>query len=123
MRLAAGALRESRGSEPTAGVMMPRWLSRIAAEKARVFSGDREEALGAGEPDPVADALVARSVAAQESIAGWREGEIDGLIAALAAQIAGHADELAAATVAETGIGCAEFASQVWTAPRPDVRS
>jgi len=34
-------------------------------------------------------------------------GEIDGLIAALAAQIAGHADELAAATVAETGIGCA----------------
>ena len=53
------------------------------------------------------DALVARSAAAQESIAGWHEGEIDGLIAALAAQIAGHADELAAATVAETGIGCA----------------
>ena len=57
-------------------------------------------------PDPFADALVARSVAAQESLAGWDEGEIDGLIAALAAQIAGHADELAAATVAETGIGC-----------------
>ena len=46
-------------------------------------------------------------VAAQESIAGWHEGEIDGLTAALAAQIAGHAEELAAATVAETGIGCA----------------
>ena len=44
---------------------------------------------------------------ARESIAGWHEGEIDGLIAALAAQIAGHADELAAATVAETGTGCA----------------
>jgi len=86
---------------------MPRWLSRMAAEKARVFPGDREEALVTGEPDPLADALVARSVAAQESIAGWHEGEIDGLIAALAAQIAGHADELAAATVAEIGIGCA----------------
>ena len=87
--------------------MMPRWLSRIAAEKARVFPGDRAEALLTGEPDPFVDALVARSVAAQESIAGWHEGDIDGLIAALAAQIAGHADELAAATVAETGIGCA----------------
>jgi len=87
--------------------MMPRWLSRIAAEKARVFPGDRGEALVTDEPDPFVDALVARSVAAQESIAGWHEGEIDGLIAALAAQIAGHADELAAATVAETGIGWA----------------
>ena len=87
--------------------MMLRWLSRMAAEKARVFPGDRGEALVTGEPDPFADALVARSVAAQESIAGWHEGEIDGLIAALAAQIAGHAEELAAATVAETGIGCA----------------
>ena len=86
--------------------MMPRWLSRIAAEKARVFPGDHEEALVTGEPDPFADALVARSVAAQESIAGWHEGDIDGLITALATQIAGHADELAAATVAETGIGC-----------------
>ena len=86
---------------------MPRWLSRMAAEKARVFPGDRAEALVTGEPDPFADALVARSVAAQEGLAGWQEGEIDGLIAALAAQIAGHADELAAATVAETGIGCA----------------
>ena len=86
--------------------MMLRWLSRTAAEKARIFPGDREEAIVTGEPDPVVDALVARSVAAQESIAGWHEGKIDGLITALATQIAGHADELAAATVAETGIGC-----------------
>ena len=85
---------------------MPRWLSRTAAAKARVFPGDREEAIGEDEPDPAVDALVARSAAAQESIAGWPEGNIDGLITALAAQIAGHADELAAAAVAETGIGC-----------------
>ena len=86
--------------------MMLRWLSRSAAEKARVFPEDGEEALLTDEPDPAVDALVARSVAAQESIADWHEGKVDGLIAALATQIAGHADELATATVAETGIGC-----------------
>ena len=78
---------------------MLHWLSRV-------FSRDLQEFTFTEEPDPAVDALVARSVAAQESIAGWHESEIDGLIAALAAQIAGHADELAAATVAETGIGC-----------------
>jgi acetaldehyde dehydrogenase / alcohol dehydrogenase len=86
--------------------MMPRWLSRTAAQKARVFPGDREEFIITDEPDPFVDALVARSAAAQESIAGWHEDKIDGLITAIATQIAGHAHELAAATVAETGIGC-----------------
>ncbi len=85
---------------------MPRWLSRTAAQKSRGIPEDREEAFVTDEPDPAVDALVARSVAAQQSIAGWHEGKIDGLITALATQIAGHADELAAATVAETGIGC-----------------
>ena len=48
----------------------------------------------------------AETAVAMDSIVGWREAEIDGLIAALAAQIAAHAEELAAATVAETGLGC-----------------
>jgi acyl-CoA reductase-like NAD-dependent aldehyde dehydrogenase len=85
--------------------MMVRWLSRTAAA-ARAFSADREECIGAGEPDPALDALVARSAAAQQSISGWPEDRVDDLIAALAAEIAGHADDLAAATVAETGMGC-----------------
>ena len=85
---------------------MLRWLSRTAAQKARVFPGDRAEVIVTDEPDPAVDALVARSVAAQQSIAGWPEGKVDDLITALATQIAGHADELAAATVAETGLGC-----------------
>src|SRR5271169_3799904 len=105
-RLSAGALRGLCDSDPATGIMMLRWLSRNAAEKARAFSKDLEEFIFTGEPDPAVDALVARSVAARESIAGWQEGKVDGLITALAAQIAGHADELAAATVAETGIGC-----------------
>ena len=73
---------------------------------SRVFSKDLPEFTGTEEPDPAVDALVARSIAAQESIVGWPEGKIDGLITALATEIAGHADELATATVAETGIGC-----------------
>jgi acetaldehyde dehydrogenase / alcohol dehydrogenase len=105
--LSADALRELCDRDPTAGIMMLRWLSRNAAEKARAFSKDLEEFIFTDEPDPVVDALVARSVAAQESIAGWHEDKVDDLITALATQIADQADELAAATVAETGIGCA----------------
>ena len=104
--LSADALRELCERDPTAGIMMLRWLSRNAAEKARAFSKDLEEFIFTDEPDPVVDALIARSVTAKESIAGWHEDKVDDLITALAAQIAGHADELAAATVAETGIGC-----------------
>jgi len=85
---------------------MLRWLSRHALGNNRVLPGDGEQVIGTGEPDSAVDALVARSAAALDSIAGWAEEEIDGLITALAAQIAAHADELAAATVAETGIGC-----------------
>lgn len=106
-RLSAGALRELCDSEPAAGVTMLRWLARSAAEKARVFSKELEEFIFTDEPDPALDALVARSAAATESIADWHEEEVDGLITALAGQVADHADELAAATVAETGIGCA----------------
>ena len=86
--------------------MMLRWLPRPAVAKARIVPGDRQQVIVTDEPDPAVDALVARSAAALDSIAGWAEGQIDAVIAALAAQIAAHAEELAAATVAETGIGC-----------------
>ena len=86
--------------------MMPRWLPRPVLARARIVPGDGAEAIVTDEPDPAVDALVARAAAAQESVAGWAEEEIDALIAALAARVAAHADELAAATVAETGIGC-----------------
>jgi acyl-CoA reductase-like NAD-dependent aldehyde dehydrogenase len=105
-RLTADALGELCDRDPAAGVMMLRWLARNAAEKARAFSKDLEEFIFTDEPDPAVDTLVARSVAARQSIAGWPEDKVDALITALAAEIADHADELAAATVAETGIGC-----------------
>jgi acetaldehyde dehydrogenase/alcohol dehydrogenase len=86
--------------------MMPRRLPRPALAKVPIVPGDPAPVFVAGGPDPAVDAIVARSAAALDSIAGWPEGQIDGLIVALAVQIAAHADELAAATVAETGIGC-----------------
>jgi len=105
-RLTSSALRELCDRDPEAGVTMLGWLARNAAEKARSFSKHLEEFVFTDEPDPVVDALIARSAAARLSIAGWPEDRIDALITALAAQIADHADELAVATVAETGIGC-----------------
>ena len=105
-RLTAGALRELCDRDPEVGVMVLRWLARSAAEKARAFSKDLEEFIFTDEPDPVVDALIARSAAARQSIADWPENRVDALITDLAAQLAGHADELAAATVTETGIGC-----------------
>ncbi|MGO8960964.1 MAG: aldehyde dehydrogenase family protein [Streptosporangiaceae bacterium] len=107
LRLTAGALQELCDSDPVTAVKVLRWLSRNAAEKARAFSKHLEEFIFTGEPDPALDELVARSVASRESIASWPEDKVDGLITDLAAEIAGHADELAAATVVETGIGCA----------------
>jgi acyl-CoA reductase-like NAD-dependent aldehyde dehydrogenase len=106
-RLSAEALRELCDTDPATGVTMLRWLSRNAAEKARVFAKELEEFIFTDEPDPAMDALVARSAAARESIVGWPEDQIDALITALAAQIADQADELAVAAVTETGIGCA----------------
>ena len=106
-RLSARALRDLCDRDPAAGITVLRWLSRNAAGKARAFSKNLEEFVLVGEPDPAMDALVTRSAAAQRDIAGWPEDKIDGLITALAAQIADRADDLAVATVAETGIGCA----------------
>jgi hypothetical protein len=86
--------------------MMVRRMARTAANNACTVPGDREEVIVTYKPDPAVDTLVARSAAALDSIAGWAEDEIDGLITALAAQIAARAEELAVAAVAETGIGC-----------------
>src|SRR5690348_5222277 len=51
------------------------------------------------------DALVARAVAAQLPFAGWAEERVDALLADIATTVAERAEHLAAATVAETGIG------------------
>src|SRR5262245_29627621 len=59
----------------------------------------------ADEPDAAVDAMVARAVVAQRAFAGWSEPRVDALLGDIAQRIADHAEALAAATVAETGIG------------------
>ena len=79
----------------------PGWLSRPVVANSRIRPRNGAEVIVTDERDPAVDTLVARPVAALGRIADWPEDEIDALVAALAAQSAGHADELAAAAVAE----------------------
>src|SRR5215469_10669274 len=51
------------------------------------------------------DALLEAAVAAQREFEHWSEQRVDALLKAIAGVIADHAEELAEATVAETGLG------------------
>jgi acetaldehyde dehydrogenase / alcohol dehydrogenase len=57
------------------------------------------------ERDTYVDALVGRAVAAQKEILTWSEEAMDTLLRALAERVYLHAEELAIATVQETGLG------------------
>jgi acetaldehyde dehydrogenase/alcohol dehydrogenase len=56
-------------------------------------------------PDALVEELIARARAAQHLIEGWTEAQIDQLLLALAQMIADHAEDLAVATIRETGMG------------------
>src|SRR5262245_6512677 len=71
-----------------------------SAEPAGVF---HEPAIPSA--DPIVDELVTRARAAQQQIDDWSESKIDMLLRRLSDVVADHAHPLAAATVAETGMG------------------
>jgi acetaldehyde dehydrogenase/alcohol dehydrogenase len=54
------------------------------------------------------DQMVARAVLAQRAFAGWPEARVDALLGDIAECVADHAEALAVATVAETGLGNVE---------------
>jgi acyl-CoA reductase-like NAD-dependent aldehyde dehydrogenase len=56
-------------------------------------------------PDAIVERLIARALLAQHLIERWSEERIDQLLHALAQTVADRAEQLAAATVAETGMG------------------
>ena len=91
--------------DPPTGLAVLRALGRDAAAKARETRRHLEEYVFAADIDPAVDAAVARAVAAQVVLAGWPEARVEALLDAIAGAVAGQAGELAAATVAETGIG------------------
>lgn len=55
--------------------------------------------------DDDVDAVVARAVHAQRTFESWSEAHVDALLGDISEMIAGHAEELAEAAVAETGLG------------------
>ena len=90
---------------PVEGLTVARLLGQAAAQRVRAVNQRFEEHLFADQSDPVVDAMVARAVAAQRAFASWEEKPLDALLHDIAKTVADHADELAAATIAETGIG------------------
>jgi acyl-CoA reductase-like NAD-dependent aldehyde dehydrogenase len=99
-----GLARLCRDDPPT-GLAVLRALGRDAAAKARETRRHLEEYVFAADVDPAVDATVARAAAAQAELAGWPEDRVEALLDAVARAVADRAEELAAATVAETGIG------------------
>ncbi|HWD46368.1 MAG TPA: aldehyde dehydrogenase family protein [Actinomycetota bacterium] len=91
--------------DPATGLAVLRALGRDAAAKARETRRHLEEYVFAADVEPAVDAAVARAAAAQEVLAGWPEARVEALLDGIAAAVAGQAEALAAATVAETGIG------------------
>ena len=104
-RLSAERLQELCGNDPQTGLAVLRALGQDAATKARQTSQHLEEFIFSDQLDPSVDRMVAAAAAAQAAFAGWPEARVEALLEGIAQAAATQAEELAAATVAETGIG------------------
>ena len=104
-RLSGERLRELCGNDPQMGLAVLRALGQDAAAKARQASSHLEEYVFSDQIDPSVDRMVAAAAAAQATFAGWPEDRVEALLEGIAQAAATQAEELAAATVTETGIG------------------
>jgi acyl-CoA reductase-like NAD-dependent aldehyde dehydrogenase len=104
-RLTRARLDELCVHAPAAGIRLLRSLGRDAAVKARSYSRHLEEFIFSEDRDPGVDLMVAAASAAQAELEGWPEARVDALLRAVAAALLDRAEELAEATVEETGIG------------------
>jgi acetaldehyde dehydrogenase/alcohol dehydrogenase len=105
LELSADRLSQLCRDDPPTGLAVLRALGQDAAAKARQTSRHLEEYVFAAHVDPAVDAVVATAAAAQAVLAGWPEARVEALLDGIALAVADRAEELAAATVAETGIG------------------
>jgi acyl-CoA reductase-like NAD-dependent aldehyde dehydrogenase len=90
---------------PVEGLAVARLLGQTAARRVRDANLQHEEHLFADRGDPVVDAMVADAVTAQRAFSEWGEDSVDALLRDIAVAVAEQAVDLAAATIAETGIG------------------
>jgi acyl-CoA reductase-like NAD-dependent aldehyde dehydrogenase len=105
LALSEGGLGRLCREDPPTGLAVLRALGQDAATKARQTSRHLEEYVFAADVDPAVDAVVAAAAAAQADLAGWPEAKVEALLDGIALVVADRAEELAAATVEETGIG------------------
>jgi acetaldehyde dehydrogenase/alcohol dehydrogenase len=104
-RLSAERLQELCDNDPQTGLAVLHALGRDAATKARQTSQHLEEFVFSDQIDPSVDRMVAAAAAAQAAFLEWPERRVEALLEGIAQAAAAQAEELAAATVAETGIG------------------
>jgi acetaldehyde dehydrogenase/alcohol dehydrogenase len=104
-RLSAEGLERLCREQPDAGTQLVRALGREAAAKLRASTERVAERLLAEQHDEATDRVVAAANAAQEDFGRWSEERVDAVLRDVAAAVAGRAEELARATVAETRMG------------------
>ena len=104
-RIDAHAVDELLQTHPRVAAALYAALGRDATMKLRETNERLASVAFAEAPDPVVGQMVARALAAQRQVADWSEERIDALLASMDEDMAGHAEELAAAKVAESGMG------------------
>jgi len=104
-RLGAGDVRELVESHPRVAAAVYAALGRDATLKLRQTNERLATAVFQEAPDPAVAETVARAIDAQRQVETWPEERIDPLLRSMAHAVADRAEELAAANVAEAGMG------------------
>lgn len=104
-RMGAGDVDELLRTNPRVGAALYAALGRNAATKLRRTNERLADVLVGEQPDPIVDEMVSRAMTAQKAIERWPEDRVNSLLAAMAGAVANRAEELARASVAETGLG------------------
>jgi CRP-like cAMP-binding protein len=103
-RIDSTAIDDLMASHPMVALKIISALGRSASLKLRQQAA-RLDNLLYEQRDPEVDAMIDRALKAQGEIQDWPEERLDALLGALAQAVAAQAQELAAATVAETRVG------------------
>lgn len=103
--ISAAEIREMGRINPVVTAALYAALGRSAAMKLRQTNERLALAIFEESRDPEVDEMVKRAVEAQREVQRWPEDRIDALLLDLARAVADRAQELALATVQETGVG------------------
>ncbi|MBI2298691.1 MAG: aldehyde dehydrogenase family protein [Armatimonadetes bacterium] len=111
-RLSREGLRRLSEDQPRLGNVLLTYIAQDFTHKLRQMDERLQDFLYHGLAPAWVDGMVERAAAAQAGFAGWPGPRVDALLTDLAERIAGQAEELARAAVAETGLGVVEHKVQ-----------